>query len=69
MNTDSPHEVVYGRGAPTSTSTPRKWLPLTDAEARILEPMSPDERARWLACMPFEERLKRFQRAEREEGK
>ena len=64
MNTDQPHEIVY---TDRKVLPPRKWLPLTDAEATMLEPLNANQRAQWQARLPIEERLKRFEAAETSE--
>ena len=72
MNVDRPHEIVRlpNRARDILESMPtRKWLPLTEDEARMLEPLNAAQRAEWLASLPFVERLRRFTAAENAEGR
>jgi hypothetical protein len=75
VNIDRPHEIVRDpvpfRRSPQSElpREARKWLPITEAEAQKLEAMDEDGRARWLAALPFTERLRRFAAAEAAEEK
>ncbi len=68
MDIKHPHEIVYGVQPPVPPpAIERKWLPLTAAEAVMLEHMSGDERAAWLSRLPIDERLRRFAAAEQAE--
>ncbi len=67
MDTRHPHNIFRGEDPDEllrqAMSTPpdreRRWIRLTEEEAAKLEPMSPDERAAWLADLPTSEYLAR----------
>lgn len=57
MNTERPHDIVrLPAGYRTGGG---KWLPLSEDEARLLQPMTEDQRAEWFAKLPRGERRRR----------
>ena len=43
----------------------RAWLPLTESEAKMLEPLNENDRAAWFNKLSMEEKLRRWSEAER----
>lgn len=60
MNVDHPHNIIPGPEVGTKKRDRERFMPLTDEEYRLLAPMTPDERHKWLKeNVPTKERLAR----------
>lgn len=73
MDTRRPHEIIRGtpaeiRAKATANSSPRsaprRYLPLTEAEAEMLAGMNEDQRAAWFKKLPMVEKLRRIEKGE-----
>lgn len=66
MDTKRPHDIksftveeIVER-AHKEKYSPRRWMPLTDNEATMLESMTPDQRNHWFNSLPLEDKLRRW---------
>ena len=65
MNIDRPHNIIPEPEVTKDRAARERFMPLTDEEYKILAPMTPDERHKWLKDnMPTKERLARHLGAE-----
>ena len=60
MDIDRPHSIIPEPEVTKDKRARERFMPLTDEEYKVLAPMTPDERHKWLKDnMPTKERLAR----------